>query len=1306
MSIENNEAQRINALKAYHILDTKPEHEFDRITELASIICNTPISLVSLVDERRQWFKSNHGLDARETARDIAFCHHAIKGTAIFEVENALTDNRFKDNPLVTGDPNIRFYSGCPLIDSNGFALGTLCVIDTVSKKLDEKQNKALSLLAAEVTNLISIRRQKDELKYFEKLFNLTNDLICLANTDGFFKKINPAFAELLGFDASYILEREFLDLIHPEDKESTMNEVAKLKSGITTINFVNRFRKKDDTYLHIEWTVAPEIETGSFFCIGRDISQEKAREAELAYSERHFREFFENSEGLMCTHDLQGKLLSINTASAKALGYTKEELHDKTLYDIVPALLHDKLELYLEYIKSEGAFNGLMRTQHKDGSIRIWLFNNVVSTDRLGNYMVIGNALDITDRHNLEAQLSKTKEMLEQTNKVARIGGWEVDMIKNTVFWSTTARDIYEVPAGYQPDFTSGSQFYKEAYSLEEITMAGKEAIQTGKPWDIELKIITAKGREKWIRILGNAEFEKGSCKRLYGTFQDIDEKKKAEIELINQKAILSSFVTHAPAAVAMFDKEVKYLAYSNRWIEEYHLQGREIGGACHYDIFPNISAEWKEIHQRCLAGEVIKTDEEVWRPEGWDHEQYLRWEVRPWYLIDGTIGGIMMYTQDITESCLQREELKKAKYHAEHASLAKSEFLANMSHEIRTPLNGVIGFTDLLLKTTLTETQHQYLSIVNQSANALYSVINDILDFSKIEAGKLELDIDKCDLYELANQASDIITYQAHSKKLEMLLNISSELPRFIWVDSVRLKQILVNLLGNAVKFTERGEVELKVRVLKSTEKGTRTIRFEVRDTGIGIKKDKQAKVFEAFSQEDVSTTKRYGGTGLGLTISNNLLKLVGSSLKLESEPGLGTTFYFDLNVRAEDGEPEQWENLDLIKRVLVVDDNDNNRTILKEMLALKNIATDEATNGFDALQKLAAGERFDVIMMDYHMPYMDGLDTIRRIRDNFQLTKEMQPIFLFHSSSDDAGLIKASKELNIDCRLLKPIKMQDMFDTLSHLHKKKSEPASVAAAAPTAHGSNLRVLLADDNKVNLLLARTIINRFANDVVIMEVENGKDAVAKFQTFKPDIIFMDIQMPELNGYDATRLIREMKAGKEVPIIALTAGNVKGEKEKCILAGMDDFIAKPFVEETMVQMFEKWYKPFAEKNGSRNDSQHSPAHFNIDKLKMYLGGNDTDDSTISEILSIAREQLLKFREEINNSMETSSIDIWNAMGHKIYGTASSAGFSILSRLAGELDVITEDDEKKLQSLLQKIISEIDVVNGCIAQYIK
>ncbi|RYF50589.1 MAG: response regulator, partial [Cytophagaceae bacterium] len=351
--------------------------------------------------------------------------------------------------------------------------------------------------------------------------------------------------------------------------------------------------------------------------------------------------------------------------------------------------------------------------------------------------------------------------------------------------------------------------------------------------------------------------------------------------------------------------------------------------------------------------------------------------------------------------------------------------------------------------------------------------------------------------------------------------------------------------------------------------------SFRFEVRDTGIGIKAQMQDRIFDAFAQEDASTTKKYGGTGLGLTISNKLLGLMGSRLELVSKPEEGSCFFFDVRLKTEIGDPINWQDISLIKKVLLVDDNENNRLILRQMFLLKQISVDEASNGFEALQLLGQQKQYDVILMDYHMPYMDGIETIEKIRANFPAAMEKPVIILLHSSSDDERLIKASERLAIHQRVVKPVKMAELFQALSRLGRQEEEPIPIRQPRPI-DTARIKILLVEDNQVNQLLAKTIVSRLVPNAQIGEAINGQEALAMYQQDKPDLILMDIQMPVMNGYETTQRIRGLETDDHTPIIALTAGTVKGEREKCLAAGMDDFITKPIVEASLVPLFQKW----------------------------------------------------------------------------------------------------------------------------------
>jgi PAS domain S-box-containing protein len=532
----------------------------------------------------------------------------------------------------------------------------------------------------------------------------------------------------------------------------------------------------------------------------------------------------------------------------------------------------------------------------------------------------------------------------------------------------------------------------------------------------------------------------------------------------------------------------------------------------------------------------------------------------------------------RDTTEGKILEKNYINAKEKAEAASKAKSEFLANMSHEIRTPLNSVIGFSDLLLKTNLDETQQQYTSTVYQSANSLLDIINEILDFSKIEAGKLEIEVDKTDLLELGSHVSDVISYQAYRKNLELLLNISPDIPRFVWIDPIRLRQILVNLMGNAVKFTSVGEIELKIDLVKTEPDNQSVIRFSVRDTGIGIMPENQEKVFEAFSQEDASTNRKYGGTGLGLAISKKLLELMGSQLQLESTPTIGSTFFFDLTVETMQGEPEELTDIIQFKNVLIVDDNANNRLLLKKMMALKGIQCEEAETGPVALKMIAEAKKYDLVLMDFNMPEMDGIETVSIIRNELKLSAAELAVILLHSSAEDESLNAACNKLDVAKRLVKPIRRKNLYETMSRVGAAGRQD-KVNNLTPDNFVTNtgiVKVLVADDNAFNILLISKVLAKTLPNAIILEAKNGREALDLYQQELPDIVFMDIQMPDMNGHEATMAIRLLEKDKKVPIIALTAGTFAEEKELCLGAGMDDFVTKPFVLSTIVAVLNKW----------------------------------------------------------------------------------------------------------------------------------
>ena len=774
------------------------------------------------------------------------------------------------------------------------------------------------------------------------------------------------------------------------------------------------------------------------------------------------------------------------------------------------------------------------------------------------------------------EDALRVSQERFQLASEASANGLWDWDIKNNTVYYAPRFKELLGVT---DHEMDNSVDAWKSRLHPEDLgaTLAAVEAHFVNRiPYRVRYRLRCKWDNYRWFHARGQAIWDSaGQATRMVGSITDITEQIDAELAQESSQRLYLSLVENLPVFLIRKDIQGRFTFANQAYCKQLGKTMDEIRGTTDFDHYPRELAEkyQKDDMQVIETGKPF-VDVEV----NVDATGHHHFEVRKTQVTDASskVIGTQLICWDVTDRKSAEVALIEAKQVAETANRAKSDFLANMSHEIRTPMNAIIGMTELVLESQLAPDQREYLVNVMEAGESLLTIINEILDFSKIEAGRLQLENTRFELREMLGSALKSLGVRAHRKGLELIWQCSPDVPDFVLGDPTRLRQIVFNLVGNAIKFTNQGEVLLSVRMSPNDRSGS-MLEFSVTDSGIGIAIEDQQKIFEAFQQADASTTRQFGGTGLGLAISRRLVQLMGGDIEVESKIGQGSVFRFVARFeRADDQSQDMVIDSSKLQEmsVLIVDDNATNRRILVEVLGAWGLKVHAVESGQLALDYLRAlpgsdtssnsGElRIPILITDFQMPKMDGLMLASEIRRDPRL-QDMKIVVL----SSSPGIQSQWDAIGISALLYKPIKQSELFDALTRTAGTRMQVSIVNKIEPESIRP-LHILLAEDGLANQKLAVGLLKRWGHRVNI--AETGAEAVDKWASDHFDVILMDVQMPVMDGLEATRRIRSREAGtgKHIPIVAVTAHAMTGDREKCLDAGMDGYVTKPFKKQIL-----------------------------------------------------------------------------------------------------------------------------------------
>ncbi|HQT24036.1 MAG: hypothetical protein B7X86_14175 [Sphingobacteriales bacterium 17-39-43] len=1022
---------RLKALFEYQVLGSLPESEFDSITRLASYFSKKPIATISFLDGEYQFIKSQVGFSTESTSVVDSICQFAIEGAEILEINDTLEDTRTLGLKCVTGGAKIRFYAGVPIINPEGYALGSLCVMDVVPGSLDEQQREALKILANQVMTHLEVKRQNrilnDLIQKYEDIstmFNSSAELHCILDRSGTIELMNNIVERLLGYSLEEVIGRSIWEFFYEADILAMVPQIEMgLGSGQKSFELEGRIKLKDGSTKWMGWSIA--VRNEKWFANGRDISDKKKMVEELEQLSLVANKV---NNGVIIS-DNNSNVIWANEASEKITGYSLDDLKGRKLGDVLKGKETDT-EVILnarELTKSKQSFSVDLLAYRKDGT-PIWLsILNSVILDKDGNIdKEVEVIIDITERKKSELEL----EILSMVASKSA-SGIAIRDGKGRVTWVNAA---LENMLGYKFSEIEGRRFSEivvgEDTSAKSLEIA-EEAIRAKKPYNIDLLIYKKDRSSIWVNAATTPILnEKGEIERQVEIINDITERKFAEDQLTLLSLVASKTINGV--AISGSDGKIKWINQSLQDLTGYSLE--EFQNTRPGDLLAGEGTDMELLKKaRKQAADCKPSNIELLSYKKDGSQIWLSISNTPTFNTDGSLDQQVEIINDISERKLAEQELIKTREEALQLSKAKETFLSVMSHEIRTPLNAVIGMSYILMDDNPTESQTENLKILGFSAQNLLNLINDVLDFTKIQTGNMVLESVDVNLKELVAQTLNSLQFKTAEKHVVLKSEIDYRIPANVVGDNTRLYQILINLLGNAVKFTEKGEVKLKLDLVEENKKFVK-VRFEVSDTGIGIPADKIDDIFNSYTQASTDTTRKYGGTGLGLAITKSLIELHNSEISVKSELGKGSAFsfiiQFDRSATSAVSVDTKTPLQQLAGLVLVVDDNEINRLLASKVITKWGVSVDFAENGKIALEKVQE-QKYDLILMDLHMPVMDGMESSRAIRQMSGYYSKVPIIAL--TASLFAHELETITECGMDGFVIKPFVPNDLYNKI---------------------------------------------------------------------------------------------------------------------------------------------------------------------------------------------------------------------------------------------------------------------------------